>query len=376
MTEIVFLQPGYAHYRDQLFESLGSVQDVLFLYVSGSNEYPGAIKPGGFRHAFMPRRTGNVMLDTALCLREMAPRIVISSVSNSTHSIAAWLYCKLTRRKFILWIEEWILPAKDASPIKTWARVIKRKIGNILIRSADVLIASGSASRRFALSVGASSERTLLTYQCSNDLGSLWGPAHGTGPASPRNILFLSRHIPSKGLDFLIRAFAEFERRHPNVTLEIGGDGPCREEWEILARDLRVQNIKFIGAVQPESTGEVFLSASIFVLPSCIRNNTGEPWGLVVNEAMSMSLPIIVTKVVGSGFDLVEDGKNGFIVPEEDVSALAAAMDRLISSDLAAFGRASRRIFDEKNDHHAMAKVFFQAISMTLEEKNRVGTFK
>jgi glycosyltransferase involved in cell wall biosynthesis len=54
-----------------------------------------------------------------------------------------------------------------------------------------------------------------------------------------------------------------------------------------------------------------------------------DPWGLVVNEAMSCGLPVIATNVAGCVADLVQDGDNGFVVSPSDSSQLAAAMASL-----------------------------------------------
>jgi len=54
-----------------------------------------------------------------------------------------------------------------------------------------------------------------------------------------------------------------------------------------------------------------------------------DPWGLVVNEAMSCGLPVIATNVAGCTEDLVRDGWNGFVIPPRDSSSLAGVMERL-----------------------------------------------
>jgi glycosyltransferase involved in cell wall biosynthesis len=59
-----------------------------------------------------------------------------------------------------------------------------------------------------------------------------------------------------------------------------------------------------------------------------------DTWGLVVNEAMSCGLPVIVTGVAGCVADLVQDGWNGFVVSPEDRAALAFAMTRLASDSV------------------------------------------
>jgi glycosyltransferase involved in cell wall biosynthesis len=78
----------------------------------------------------------------------------------------------------------------------------------------------------------------------------------------------------------------------------------------------------------------------VFVLPSKM-----ETWGLVVNEALNFSLPVVVSDRVGCAADLVRDGWNGFVVPHDDPAGFAEALRRLVSDadlreELGARGRS------------------------------------
>ena len=68
-----------------------------------------------------------------------------------------------------------------------------------------------------------------------------------------------------------------------------------------------------------------YAASDLFVL--CSSNET---WGLVVNEAMNFGLPIVVSDRVGCSSDLVKTGWNGFVIPHQDVDALASALGSLI----------------------------------------------
>jgi glycosyltransferase involved in cell wall biosynthesis len=92
--------------------------------------------------------------------------------------------------------------------------------------------------------------------------------------------------------------------------------------------------------------------------------NRYENWGLVINEAMSMSLPIITTTAVGAAYDLVVDGHNGFIVKDNHIVDLYKAMERILRLDLVQMGINSRTLFDQKNDFSQMANAFTSAIEL------------
>ena len=84
--------------------------------------------------------------------------------------------------------------------------------------------------------------------------------------------------------------------------------------------------VEYKGFIQPNNLPEQFLNSGCLVLPS-----TFEPWGLVVHEATSSGLPVIVSDAVGSSVSLVQDGYNGFVVKTGDAKMLAQAFIRVSS---------------------------------------------
>lgn len=139
--------------------------------------------------------------------------------------------------------------------------------------------------------------------------------------------------------------------RHRTASLVLVGEGPLRGDLERRARDLGLPVRD--GVVDPNPSGGVevvfypfqqadvtplfFARCEAFVLPS-----TREEWGLVVNEAMACGAPVIVSNRVGSHFDLVRDGGNGFIFAPADAEQLARILSRF-EEDPA----LSRRLGDE-----------------------------
>lgn len=136
-------------------------------------------------------------------------------------------------------------------------------------------------------------------------------------------ILFLARLVHQKGPDLLIDAFAEFVRENPKWRLQIAGDGPMRRELTERVHDYGIQNnVIFHGMVKDPIP--LLLRSRIFVLPSRFE---GTPNSLL--EAMSSRLACIVTDASPGPLKLVEHGLSGLVVPNEDASGLAAAMQLL-----------------------------------------------
>jgi glycosyltransferase involved in cell wall biosynthesis len=150
-------------------------------------------------------------------------------------------------------------------------------------------------------------------------------------------LLFVGRLVPVKGIETLLRAFDNARRERPDLTLDIVGDGPLRQELEALAADLGLgSSVRFLGRV--ENARHEMERAAAVVVPSL-----GEGFGMVALEASERGRPVIATSVGGLP-EIVEDGRTGVLVPRGDVAALAAALVALVDDPARAeaYGRAAR----------------------------------
>ena len=139
-------------------------------------------------------------------------------------------------------------------------------------------------------------------------------------------LLYVGRLVRKKRVDVLIAAMQKLERTRKDIGLLIVGDGV---EYEPLAEQARgLRNVHFQGFRDLPDLPQYYATADAFVLPSEI-----EPWGIVVAEALACGLPVIATRKVGAAWDLIQDGENGYVVPENDPAALAVAIDRACRSD-------------------------------------------
>ncbi len=363
-NDIFFIQPGYAHYRDELFSILSKRHDIHFVYERSFNVYPGEVTPGEISHTFLDCKFGSHWLGLIYYLIKNQPNIVISSVSSSFRSIVSFIYARLFKKRFILWIIEWRRHAYSPHKIKRLWRSIKNLIGTKLILGSHSIVVGGSASRRYALSLGKVDNDVFVAIQCANDLKKQRNMKEfKMRRRKPKfTFLYLSRIISRKGLDILLKAFLLLRKNKSDVFLLIGGDGPFLHYCKKLATALQIPNVSFVGSVDPRSSTDIYDQADVFVLPSYSIGNQYEAWGLVINEAISMGLPVITTTGVGASYDLVIDGYNGFIVKENCVVDLYKAMKKIISLDLVQVGMNSRLIFEKKNDFVQMANGFSLAI--------------
>jgi glycosyltransferase involved in cell wall biosynthesis len=138
--------------------------------------------------------------------------------------------------------------------------------------------------------------------------------------------LFVGHPWHRKGIDVLVKAFDRVSARHPDYTLKIVGLLPEKEKH----RDLWAHNpqIEFLPPVMPEKVVDLMAECSFFVLAS---RSEGMP--RVLMEAMAAHKPIIASAVSGIPF-YIQDGETGLLFPNEDVDALAAALDHIMSDEV------------------------------------------
>jgi glycosyltransferase involved in cell wall biosynthesis len=140
-----------------------------------------------------------------------------------------------------------------------------------------------------------------------------------------RYFLFVGRMIADKGIFQLLQAYAWLEADlRERIGLVFAGDGPARAQCEAQAALVQPGRIIFTGFLHREELAVHYALAECLVFPTF-----SDTWGLVVNEAMACSLPVIVHGVAGCAPDLVRDGWNGRVIATGDLDGLASAMREL-----------------------------------------------
>jgi len=144
-------------------------------------------------------------------------------------------------------------------------------------------------------------------------------------PSSENTILFIGRLERRKGVKYLLQAFKLFSHDHPDTKLIIAGDGPERERLELLAEDLEINNVSFLGFISEDLKKQLLREATLFVSPAIF----GESFGIVLLEAMATGTVTIAGN--NSGYvDLMQGMGEISIVNPEDSEEFARKLSFLI----------------------------------------------
>jgi glycosyltransferase involved in cell wall biosynthesis len=366
---IAFIDYFATHYRKRLYEELARRMEADFFFYADErerywNRKIPLVEQGDFRRVELRRwRIAGeaVMPGLASALSRHRYDAVIKSLNGRLMLPLVHLTSRARGVPFVLWTGMWLHP-------QTAFHRLSHPLTDHVYRSAHAIVAYGEHVKRFVLQTeGVDPAKVYVAGQAVE-------PERFTALTPERNghaeILFVGQFEERKGLADLLDAFASM----PDLpaTLRLAGNGSL--EPEVRRRAGEDRRIELVGYVPQEHLPEQLARARCLVLPSITTALDREPWGLVVNEAMHAGVPVIATDAVGAAAGgLVQDGRNGLVVPEQRPAALAGAIHRLaVEPGLAIRLVDQARLDVERFSHSAMADAFEAAVEHAIAA--RAGT--
>jgi glycosyltransferase involved in cell wall biosynthesis len=233
---------------------------------------------------------------------------------------AQLLVLLLKRRKVAVFCDSTIYDRKQ--------RPVQSLLKRVFFQTVDGIFAYGSRSKEYVIGCGASPgkvydrcQAAALPRDYAEDKALAMRLKAAPSTDAPR-YLYVGRLSVEKGLDTLLDAFARVWTQNGHASLVLMGRGCLQEKLEQQAHVLGIdQAVHFPGSKSGDELFEEYSKATVLVLPS-----TSEPWGLVVNEALSYGCPVIVSRRCGCIPELLVEGKTGFVHEPSDATDLAAKM--------------------------------------------------
>lgn len=173
-------------------------------------------------------------------------------------------------------------------------------------------------------------------------------------------VVCLSRLVPRKGQDMLIRALPAIRQRVPGAALVIVGGGPYGSSLRRLAHSFGVaEHVVFTDGVPGEELPAHHALADVFAMP-CRTRGAGldvEGLGIVYLEASATGVPVVAGRSGGAP-ETVRDGETGVVVDGWDVGAIAASVSDLLADPARAaqMGAAGRRWVVQNWQWHTQAE--------------------
>lgn len=189
-------------------------------------------------------------------------------------------------------------------------------------------------------------------------------PAANQGMNMSFRIISAGRLSRQKNYELLIRAFVKVHAKYPRYTLTIFGEGEKRKDLETLISDLGLIDSVFLPGIENNIFTQM-QNAECFVMSSLYE---GMPNALI--EAMAMGLPVITTDYSEGRGTVVDDKKNGLIVPRNNENALSDAMMFFIENqkDAEKMGKRASAI-RERLDSNLICKQWLNCIEECVARK-------
>lgn len=232
--------------------------------------------------------------------------------------------------------------------VDTLAKLYTHTIGRVAFAAADAVVGLGEYIRPELESLSCRTDVSIIPNGI--DLDWFCPPDDGvsTRGDDTLQLLYVGRLDPVKGVSYLLKAHSELHSRGIDAHLTIVGSGTRRDAYEASVTELGIRDaVDFVGF--QEDVRQYYRQADIFVLPSL---SEGQP--TVLMEAQASGLPVVSTDV-GGARELVAAGR---IVPTENATAIARAVEQLSTENLSARSRDAREHAIEKFSEDKMVKSY------------------
>lgn len=218
---------------------------------------------------------------------------------------------------------------------KLWKKILKHITYPVMFSLVDIFMPGGTSQAKYFIYYGVKDKR-IYPVNMTVDITKIQQYAatltaenrsiirqHYGMPISNTVFLYLGRLEEYKGVKDIIVAFNQV--KNDSASLLIVGDGSLREF--VLKHAAKNKNIHYAGSMYGNALTEIYHSVDVLILPS-----HSESWGLVINEAMAMKLPVIVSDRVGCIDDLVIHDETGLIYEAENIAELTNKIECLAQS--------------------------------------------
>ncbi len=370
--KVFFVQRFMLHYRIALLERINAVENLDLTLIHGRGienskfvNYDGHVN---FRHEqlrtirYSHNGRGVVYFPSLFrrLVREKPDVVVVEGESNILNNVPVYFYSLLYRKR-IIWWGLGLIPGYSET---LFQKIYRPFMKNFLRRSSAVIGYSQYSKDYYSRFTG--NDKIVVANNCL-DNERIDREIEESREASVKLkkelglegrfvMLYVGGFADTKRVDKLLYAYRHIREKYPESALVLVAGGRNQDVYEKLAQTLGLKDVIFAGTVI-EGVSKYFLLADLFILPGL--------GGLSIYHAMVHSLPVIAAKADGTERDLIEEGKNGFILKTDTVEELAENMEKFLADQAMAkrFGIHSREIVENKINISRKVQTFVGAIS-------------
>jgi len=345
--KIVLIQRVITHYRVRLFQRLSNIESIdLTLYYgasgkSKSNKANNSDNIEGFKNRKLLTLCCRFRLHGKLfpiffhpaiifhLFKDRPDLIICEGESNLINNVFVVLFAKITNTPYVWWGLGRVRSNKPSILRKILGPIIKH-----MLKNASAILGYSTFAKEFYSSYGINKDKIFVAYNCV-DTDKVKADIEKYNKLAPevkkelgldykKVILFVGSFMKEKKIENLILAYQKIKKDYPDTALLLVGDGEMKKGMENLVQGKHLNDVVFIGKTI-EDVSLYFLIGDLFVLP-------GEG-GLAINQAMTHELPVVTVPADGTELDMVINGKNGYIVNNDDIDALIESIIKILRND-------------------------------------------
>jgi glycosyltransferase involved in cell wall biosynthesis len=215
------------------------------------------------------------------------------------------------------------------------------RIGNKVNKYALGAFAIGQLAKNDFLRWGIDKDKIEYLFYSKNPLDHDLSVFYKDNNKNEKRFLFIGELSRRKGTNILVKAFSLLQNTKEWKLVLVGPDENNYYLKKINTMCLE-NKIVFKGVIKSNEIGNIISTCNILVLPSLF-----DGWGLVLNEATSLSKPVIATDQCGAANHLIKNGENGFIIKAKSIKQLQIAMQYYIDNPqiIEQHGKYSKMLF-------------------------------
>ena len=315
-------------YQGALFRALSACDEVDLQVVFARDLPADRLDLGwrsdltGFAYRFLDERSR--IADAVHLARSQRKRIhIVNGLWSERAFAAALVALAISGSSFAIYSEA-PDPGQPRSAIK---KLVQRAFGRILAPRAVGVLAVSHLAAEFYESLNVD-DRQIYRFGYFRS-----SPRTAKGLSNKRDdnrieVVFVGQLIRRKGVDLLLEAMHALFKQYPKLFLTVIGRGEMADSIQERAAMLGVTDrVVLEGVIPSRAIPERVAAADLLVLPSRF-----DGWGMVVNEALSVGKPVIVSDRCGSA-DLVQNEVNGYVFRGEDIVDLRRCLTDFLSKE-------------------------------------------
>ncbi|MHC0552826.1 glycosyltransferase [Salinicoccus sp. CNSTN-B1] len=178
-----------------------------------------------------------------------------------------------------------------------------------------------------------------------------------------KKVVIISRFSSIKNIDHIIKAFKHVVEAIPEAQLEIWGGGNKKKDYLQLIDDLELKkNVSIKGYTQ--NPGKIYRSGALSAVTS-----KAEGFSLSVMESMVNATPVISYDIRYGPSDMIDDGKNGYLIKKGDIDTLSEKMVSMLKDPekTREMGKEARYKMDEKFNIDSYREKWFTLVDELMK---------